>query len=116
MDYLNIDWDSEMEIQKNDVNHSTDKFFSIMNVIIDKHMPVRKLTVKECKQKIKPWITSAIIAKINTKNRLYKKYIKSKSRDDKFLFNKVKNEITSLTRKSKQHYYKRYFDKHSKNI
>ena len=104
-----------MEIQKNDVNHSTERFFSIMNVIIDKHMPVRKLTVKECKQKIKPWITSAIIAKINTKNRLYKKYIKSKSRDDKLLFNKVKNEITSLTRKSKQDYHKRYFDKHSKN-
>ena len=73
MDYLNIDWDSEMEIQKNDVNHSTERFFAILNVIIDKHMPVRKLTVKECEQKIKPWITPAIIAKINTKNR--KKYI-----------------------------------------
>ena len=66
-------------------------------------------------KKIKSWITTAIVAKINTKNRLYKKYIKSKSRDDKILFNKVKNEITSLTRKSKQDYYKRYFDKHSKN-
>ena len=76
---------------------------------------LEKLSVKECKQTIKPWITPAIIAKINTKNKLYKKYIKSKSRDDKLLFNKVKNEITSLTRKSKQDYYKRYFDKHSKN-
>ena len=83
--------------------------------IIDKHIPVRKLTTKECKQKIKPWITPKIIAKIKTKNKLYKKFMKSKSKDDQLQFNKVKNEITSLTRKSKQDYYKKYFDKHSKN-
>ena len=86
-----------------------------MNTIIDRHMPVRKLTTKECKQKIKPWITPKIIAKIKTKNKLYKKFMKSKSKDDQLQFNKVKNEITSLTRKSKQDYYKKYFDKHSKN-
>ena len=60
-----------------------------MNDIIDKHMRVRKLTTKE--------------------------FMKSKSKDDQLQFNKVKNEITSLTRKSKQDYYKKYFDKHSKN-
>ena len=33
-----IDWDSEMEIGENDVNQSTEKFFSNMNILIDKHM------------------------------------------------------------------------------
>ena len=115
LDYLNIDWEAELQIEKNDVNYSTEKLFSNMNTIIDRHMPVRKLTTKECKQKIKPWITPKIIAKIKTKNKLYKKFMKSKSKDDQLQFNKVKNEITSLTRKSKQDYYKKYFDKHSKN-
>ena len=78
MDYLNIDWESEMEIQKNDINHSTDRFFSNMNVLDDKHMPIRKLSVRECKQQIKPWTTPNIIAKINTKNRLYKNMHKVK--------------------------------------
>ena len=54
-----------MEIQK------TETFFSNMNVIIDKHMPVRKISVKKCQQKIKPWITSAIVANINTTRQVY---------------------------------------------
>ena len=49
LDYLDIDWDSEMEIEKNDVNHSTEKFFSNMNNLIDKHMPLKKLSAKERK-------------------------------------------------------------------
>ena len=99
-DYLNVDWDSEMEIDKNDVNFSTEKFFSKMSTIIDKHMPVKKLKAKECKQQLKPWITPTIVAKIKTKNKLYKKLVKSKSRDIRLQFNKI-NEITSLTRKNK---------------
>ena len=71
LDYLNIDWEAELEIGKNDVNHSTGKSFSNINAITDKHMPVRKLTTKECKQKIKPWITLKIIAN-KYKNKLYK--------------------------------------------
>ena len=116
LDYLNIDWDSEMEIEKNDVNHSTEKFFSNMNNLIDKHMPLRKLSAKERKQKTHPWITPAIIAKINRKNKLYKKFIKSKKREDQLQFNQIKNEITSLTRKSKKEYYKNYFNTHNKNL
>ena len=70
MDYLDIDWNSELEIDKNDVNHTTDIFFTKMCAIIDKHMPLRKLTIKERKQQSKPWITPAIVAKINVKNKL----------------------------------------------
>ena len=47
-----------------------------MNDIIDKHMPAGKLSTKECKQKIKPQIAPKIIAKMNTKNKLYKKFKK----------------------------------------
>ena len=116
LDYLDIDWDFEMEIEKSDVNHSTEKFFSNMNNLIDKHMPLRKLSAKERKQKTHPWITPAIIAKINRKNKLYKKFIKSKKREDQLQFNQIKNEITSLTRKSKKEYYKNYFNTHNKNL
>ena len=116
LDYLNIDWDSELELERNDVNFSTEKLFSKMTDIIDKHMPVRKLTAKERKQTLKPWITPAILAKITTKNKLYKKLTKTKSIETQFQFNKIKNEITSLTRKSKERYYKNYFEKHNKNL
>jgi len=111
MDYLDIDWNSELEIDKNDVNHTTDIFFTKMCAIIDKHMPLRKLTIKERKQQSKPWITPAIVEKINDKNKLYKKFMKSKRKEDRLKFSKLKNEITSLTRKSKEEYYKKYFEK-----
>ena len=87
-----------------------------MNNLIDKHMPLRKLSAKERKQKTHPWITPAIIAKINRKNKSYKKFIKSKKREEKLQFNHIKNEITSLTRKSKKEYYKYYFNRHNKNL
>ena len=73
-----------------------------MTTLIDKHMPVKKLTAKEQKQKIQPSISPIIIAKINKKNKLYKKFMKSKNREDQFRFNQIKNEITFLTRKSKK--------------
>ena len=65
-DYLNIDWDLELELERNNVNFSTEKLFSKMTHIIDKHLPVRKLTTKERKQTLKSWITPAILAKITT--------------------------------------------------
>ena len=40
----------------------------------------------------------------------------SKSRDDQLQFDNIENEITSFTRKYKQDYYRKYFDKHSKNL
>ena len=110
LDYLDVDWDSELQLEKNDVNFSTEIFFTKMTEIIDKHMPVRKLSAKERKQKTHPWITPAIIAKINMKNKLYKKFIKSKKREDQLQFNQIKNEITSLTRKSKKECYKNHFN------
>ena len=78
-------------------------------------MPIKKVKAKECKQQLKPWITPTIIAKIKTKNKLYKKLVKSKSRETQLKFNKIKNEITSLTRINKEMHYKKYFDKHSKD-
>jgi hypothetical protein len=68
-----------------------------------------------------PWITPTIISKINVKNRSYKiirsykKFVKSKNRETKHQFTQIKNEITSLTRKSKEEYYRKYFEKHDKN-
>ena len=66
-------------------------------------------------QQSKPWITPTVMGKINDKNKLHKKYIKSRRKEDKLKFNKLKNEITNTTRKSKKDYYKKYFDQHNKN-
>ena len=41
----------------------------------------KKLSTKECKQKLKPWITPFIITKISRENDFYKKFMKIRSRE-----------------------------------
>ena len=60
-------------------------------------MPLKKLSTKECKQKLEPWITTAIITKISRKNDSYKKFMKTRSREIQLQFNKLKNEGTVLS-------------------
>ena len=55
------------------------------------------------------------LAQIKTQNKLYKRLVKSKkSRYIELQFNKIKNEITSITRKNKEKNYKKYFNINSK--
>ena len=50
MDYLDIDWNSELEIEKNDANHTTEIFFTKMCAIIDKHMHLENSQSKNAKK------------------------------------------------------------------
>ena len=57
-----------------------------MNIITDKHMPFKKLSTRESNQKPTPWITPAIMTKISRKNNLYKKFVKSRNRENQLQF------------------------------
>merc|ERR1712080_322003 len=63
-DYLEIDWVTILEANKNDVNISLQKFLAKINELLDKYMPLRKVTKKEYKRRFKPWITDNIFEKI----------------------------------------------------
>ena len=56
-----------------------DTFYSKISEFIDIHIPLKQLSKKESKLKTKPWITSAIRTSIKIKNKLYKKFLKTKS-------------------------------------
>ena len=58
-----------------------------INVLLDKYMPLKKVSQKEFKRKYKPWITDKILRKIVIKNRIFKKIIKCKNPDQKSHFN-----------------------------
>ena len=66
-DFLHINWDNTIEINKNDVNCSFDNFMAKINNILDKNMPYKKVSNKEFKNKYKPWINKEIIDSINKK-------------------------------------------------
>ena len=60
------------------VNEVFQSFFDHVNSIIDKHVPLRKLTKKEVKSLSKPWITAGLKKSIKVKHNLYKKFLVSR--------------------------------------
>ena len=60
LDILIIDWYSVTELHKGDPNHSFSIFQANINSVLDKYMPLKKLSKKEVKQQHKPWITIGI--------------------------------------------------------
>ena len=109
LDILDTDWDST--IVPDDANLSFNQFLNRINVILDKYMPLKKLSNKEYKRRYKPWVSNDILNTINRKNKLYNKYTKNKNpmvKEQTFteykalrnnvneLLKKVKNLITNL--------------------
>ena len=119
-DYMNVNWDNVIEINKADVNHSFNSFLTKFNGILDTHMPLRKLSHKEFKQKYKPWVSNDILSKIKTKNKILTRIRKCKDAVRKselqHQFNTLKNDITHLTRTGKKDYYKKYFAENKDNL
>ena len=63
-DYVNIDWNKELKAEMKDTNYSTGRFMDIMNTLIDKYIPLVKITQKEFKRRYTPWIDDDILGKI----------------------------------------------------
>ena len=89
-------------------------------MIIDKYIPLRKMTNREFKRRYKPWITNGIIKSINRKNKLFNRYCKTKDLNVKEqVYNDYKllrHSINELLRISKKSFYASYFTEHNANI
>ena len=60
-DFSEINWDDVINVDDNDTNASFNSFFSIFNNLLDTHLPLKKLSIKNFKRRFKPWITRGII-------------------------------------------------------
>ena len=60
LDFLDINWNSTLELDHKNVDVSFQNFFDKMNNLTDKYAPLRKLTRKQIKTLTKPWITKGI--------------------------------------------------------
>jgi len=120
LDMLDVDWKEIIKIENNDPNFSFNEFETKLNLIMDKYIPLRKLTKNEIKQQFKPWITFGIINSIKRRDALYKKFIKAKSEEVKqdyhVRYKELRNHIVSLCRTSKKLYYQNFFLKNANNL
>ena len=117
-DILSTDWNST--IVEDDADLSFNQFLSKLNYIIDKYMPLKKLSNREYKRRFKPWITNGILNSISRKNKLYNKYSKTKDELMKQQvfdeYKSLRNIVNELLRKSKKSYYESFFVEHNNNI
>ena len=73
LDLLEINWQETIDVSKNDPNYSFNSFESKLNILIDKYLPLKKLSNREIKHQLKPWITLDIRQSIKRRDKLYKK-------------------------------------------
>ena len=93
---------------KTNVNQDVANLTTMFNSVLDKHAPKRLMSRKEKRLSDKPWITRGILKSIKTKNKLFKKYFKSKqgiSNDKKVLYKKYLNKLTHVKNLAKRNYY-----------
>ena len=86
-----------------------ESFHSEITHVIDRHVPVKKLSKRESKLQAKPWVTKAIRVSIAKKRLLYKDYLRF--RNDYYLakFKYYRNQWKHLILVSKKLYYKNFF-------
>ena len=88
------------------VNEKTAYLINSYESLIDKYMPLKKLSQKKKKMLLKPWITSGIRKSISVRDKLRKRSIKTKSHEVHTLYKFYRNKITHMKRLSFNNYYK----------
>ena len=120
LDLLSIDWDNVIELERNDPNESFNRFESTINPLIDKYLPIKKLSKREVKNHFKPWITSGIRKSIKRREKIYKKYIRTKDKTIKNIYylqyKELRNAIVKQCRTSKKDHYQNYFNENANNL
>ena len=82
---------------------------------INKHVPLKPVTKRIYRQRLKPWITKGILKSISIKNKYYRKFLKAKEPNLYKKYKYYRDLINHLIRKSKKSYYASYFEKFKKN-
>ncbi len=112
----------DVSIQKwnntsNDCNELTGDFLWRLDGCVTRHAPLKKLNRKEIKRKLNPWISKEILKLLKIRDRLFKR--KKREPDNSTVvdaYKKMRNKVSRELRKSKDAYYKKYFESHSNDI
>ena len=94
-----------------DVNGMFDEFHDNLAAHIECHAPLKKVSQKNLKLKSKPWINDKI-HKLTYRYRLSRKFERTRSKNDEYLYKNFRNRVAAENRKSKDNYFHSYFTKH----
>ena len=122
-DFKNFDKDKflqDLQMMENfdnaqDPNYNYEKFQNHFLECLEKHAPLKKLSKRKEKMKRKPWINKEIIQCIRKRDKLYKKFIKTKNPEWEAKYKTCRNKINHLIRTNKRNYYSSYFENFKSN-
>ena len=63
-DLQNIDWHTALKLNEENVDNSFDRFFQIIETLLDIHAPIEKLSRKKQKLMLKQWLTKGIMTSV----------------------------------------------------
>ena len=99
-------------------NGKFDLFYDQIDSVCKKHVPDKRLSKKEVKISSKPWITREIFAKMQYRDKLCSKLLKSKQPDPNlhYLYTKFRNRVVKDLKDSKSTYFNQYFSLNKYNM
>ena len=104
-----IEWDSIINDNQNDIDRTFSIFFNTLNKLVNKHAPLKPVSKRQANRFMKPWITKGLRKSIKIKNALFY------SGDiDKYKY--YRNKLLTLSRLSKKLYYSAYFSDNMTNM
>ena len=119
-DFENINWEHVLAINSGNVNLSFEKFYSTVDKLIDKHLPLTKLSKNKKRHQLKPWISTGLRKSIRKRDKFLSLYIRAKDPENKMKhhenYKRYRNQIVSLCKQSKRMYFTKYFQQNIHNI
>ena len=113
-----IDWNNLLVDKTSE--EAINFFFNKINLLLDEMAPQKRLTPREMKTEISPWMTPGILKSINNRDKVHKMYLKEKNdTNKKEIFKKFKqkrNVLSSLIKQVKSEYYENLFEENKSNI
>ena len=78
-EFKKVDWKSNLNLEKLDLDTSFKNFFNRLTTMVDKHVPLKKVLKKQCQRK--PWITHGIQKFMQLRDKLFKQ-LKSEKEEE----------------------------------
>ena len=120
LDYLAVDWTDIIKSEKKNIGFSFECFLKKFNLILDKYLPLKKLTKQKLKFKTKPWITPGLQKSISVKNKLLTKFIKLKEltlkNEAHTKYKLYRNMLATLLKRRKHTYFSSFFQNHVNDL
>ena len=118
-DFNKINWTNLFSVDNIDTAY--DSFLDQVEKLIDKHIPIEKISKRKLKQQNKKlWVNNDLLKRIEHKNKLYKR---AKVEQDVNLKASLEKEVTILQkilkkdiRFEKDKYYQRFFKENKNNL